>query len=248
MTTPVRAVFFDLGGTLFSNREIPKINIGLLRRAARRLGVDDDIARVGPAYVKASVTANEVFKDRPFYLHRDLFHATYDDFVRRLGGEMPPGYADWLYQAQLEVMTTRLVLREDCIDTLKILRERGLMLAIVSNIDDDYFGPMLENLGLTEYFDQWSSSEEAMACKPNPAFFEYALKKAGCTADEVIFVGDSRLHDVRGARQVGMRAVLIEERWGRSPLDVGDDDPHHVIGTLSEIPGLVDSMLEVGGG
>lgn len=242
MTRPPRAVFFDLGGTLFSNREIPKANTRLLQEAARRLGAEDDLARVGPAYIEASVAANQAFKDQPFYLHRDLFYATYDEFALRLEREMPDDFRDWFYEAQREIMTTRMVLREDCIDTLKALRQRGLMLAIVSNIDDDYFGPMIENLGLSKHFDQWSSSEEAGACKPNRVFFEYALRKADQSAEEVMFVGDSRLHDVRGAREVGMRAVLIEERWGRSPLDVGDDAPDHVIGALSELLALVDAQ------
>ena len=49
-----------------------------------------------------------------------------------------------------------------------------------------------------------------------------------------------REHDVKGAHRAGMRAVLISEEGGRSPLDIGDAEPDHVIGALSELMDLVE--------
>lgn len=241
MPTPARAVFFDLGGTLFSNRDIPVKNRHVLREAARRLGADDSLAKVGPAYVHAAVAANEAFKHRPYYLHRDLFLATYHEFARRLGREIDDAFIEWFYAAQREVMITTMELRDDCIATLEALRERGLELAIVSNIDEDYFGPMLEHLGLSEHFDRVWSSEAARSCKPHRGIFEHALRASKRSPDEVWFVGDSRFHDVRGARAVGMTTVLIEEHLGRSTLDAGEDEPHHVVGALLEVVDLLDA-------
>jgi len=239
MSKPTRAMFFDLGGTLFSNRDIPIISIPVLQEAARRLGADDELAPVGAAYVKATQRANEIYMNEPFYMHRDLFLDTYRYFAEGLGTSASPEFIEWIYEAQREVMITRIRLREDCVDTLQGLRARGLTLAIVSNIDDDYLHPMIESLGLAPLFDHWSSSHEAESCKPDPVIFEYALQKAGCSADEVIFVGDSQLHDIKGAQAVGMTSVLIREKGGRSPLDVEDASPDHVIGSLSELVGLV---------
>ena len=50
MTNRTRAVFFDLGGTLFSNRQIPLACMPELEEAARRLGVEGGVAGIGRAF------------------------------------------------------------------------------------------------------------------------------------------------------------------------------------------------------
>jgi len=239
MSIPIRAVFFDLGGTLFSYREIPKVSVPLLGAAAERLGVDADLAQVGAAYAGAARKANEDYLDRDYYLHRDLFFDTYRLFAAGLGATPGDDFYEWLYEAQREIMVTRVALRDDCLDTLKQLRDHGLYLSIVSNIDDDYLHPMVANYGLTPFLDHWSSSEEARSCKPHRGIFDWALEKAGARPDEVAFVGDSRHHDVRGARAMGMRSVLIDEGRGRGLLDRGDEEPDHVIEELRELVALL---------
>jgi HAD superfamily hydrolase (TIGR01549 family) len=246
MTSRIRAAFFDLGGTLFDNIQIPKLHMPLLREAARRLEVDDALGFIGPHYVNATREANERFKDLDFYMHSDLFYETFRVFADKVGGEATDEFVEWLYVAQRDRMITGLHLREGCKETLQALRSRGLNLSIVSNIDDDFLDPMLDDLELKPLFDHWSSSEEARACKPNPKFFEYALEKAGFAPEEVVFVGDSRLHDVAGAREVGLTAVLIEEEHGRSPLDVGDAEPHHTIETLPELIDVIEAAENAG--
>ena len=54
------------------------------------------------------------------------------------------------------------------------------------------------------------SSDDVSAYKPKAEIFEAALKCAGVSADEVIHVGDSWTSDILGARNVGIRAVLID--------------------------------------
>jgi 2-haloalkanoic acid dehalogenase type II len=236
----IRAVFFDLGGTLLSNIQIPIVNMPVLEEAASRLGVEGGISGIVGAYLDASRQTNASYVNRPFYLHRDLFLDTARHLLEILGREQSEEFSEWLYRAQREVMIGQLVLREDCFETLDALRSRGLLLAIVSNIDDDWLEPMMANLGLRSYFDHWISSEEARSCKPHPGIFHYALARVGCGPEEVIFVGDSRVHDIQGARAAGMRSVLITEEGGVSHLD--DEhflaEPDHVIGELRELTGL----------
>lgn len=239
MTT--RAIFFDLGGTLFSNKDIPRVNGPVLMEAAQRLGVEGGFGEIGMAYVLAAREVNDLFMRRPYYLHRDHFYETYRRFVAGLDREITDEFLDWFYVAQREAMVTGLRLRDDCVATLRTLRERGFILSIVSNIDEDYLAGMLENLGLEPLFDHWLSSEVAQSCKPDREIFEAALRQADCRADEVVFVGDSRIHDIRGARAVGMKAVLLAEEDGVSHLDDADFDaePDFVVTQLGELPAVV---------
>jgi len=233
----IRAVFFDLGGTLFSNHQIPLACMPVLEEAAERLGIENGIAGVGRQFFEATQAANARYVERPYYLHRDLFLDTSRLLRKTLGREEYEDFDEWLYQTQRAAMVENLTLREDCLETLEALRSRGLILTIVSNIDDDYLEPMVVNLGLDQVFDHWISSEAAGSCKPDPGIFEFALRRVGFGPEEVIFVGDSRVHDIQGARRAGIRSVLISEKGGVSHLDdeAFQVEPEHVIGSLSEL-------------
>jgi len=248
VTNSIRAVFFDLGGTLFSNRNIPAATIPVLVEAAERLGAEGGVAKVGPAFLRATRRVNEDYKRRPYYLHRDLFNDTTRALAGELGHEASPAFLEWFYDAQRQVMITQMVLRDDCLETLGTLRERGYLLSLVSNIDDDYLEPMLDQLALRPAFDHWTSSEEAESCKPDPGIFRHALAKADCGVEEVVFVGDSRVHDVQGARDLGMTCVLISEEGGTSHLDDPDHavEPDHRIGALSELCQLLQPRTSGG--
>jgi hypothetical protein len=66
MTSPLRAIFFDLGGTLFSNRDIPRVNTPALIEAARRLGMEKGFDEIGLAYLQASREVNDVYMRRAY--------------------------------------------------------------------------------------------------------------------------------------------------------------------------------------
>jgi HAD superfamily hydrolase (TIGR01509 family) len=237
VTEPVRAVFFDLGGTLFSNVQIPRVCTPVLVEAAQRLGIEDGLAGIGRHFVEATQVVNAAYLKQSYYLHRDLFVDTGRELLRNLGRDDDADFCSWFYAAQRDVMIDRIELREDCHSTLGALRERGFLLSVVSNIDHDFLDPMIENFGIEPFFDHFVSSEAVQSCKPDAGIFLAALERVGCRPEEVVFVGDSRVHDIQGASGVGIRSVLINERGGVSHLDDEDFlvEPDHVVGSLSEL-------------
>lgn len=236
-----RAVFFDLGGTLFSYRDVGRWTLGALQGMAQQLGVEAPVREIGMAYRAASAEANERYVSRPFYLHRDLFRDTFAGFATRLGRTPTPEFLDWAEAALRGALVENMVLRDDCLETLARLREAGLSLSIVSNIDDDHLIPMVEGSGLAEVLDHWTSSEEARSCKPDPGFFRVALEKAGVSPEQVLFVGDSPEHDIAGAKGVGMTAALIVEEGSAPPFQSGRERlaPDHEIRALAELLPIV---------
>ena len=240
MSNRFQALFFDLGGTLFSYSNVGRWTFDAVLGGAERLGITATKREIGSAYRTASHAANERYIDQPFYLHRDLFRDTFALFARELGRDAPEEIIDWFETSLRESLIDNMVLRDDCLATLRALRARGLYLSIVSNIDDDHLFPMVERSGLGDVLDHWTSSEEARSCKPDPGFFRLALEKAGRSADEVLFVGDSPEHDVRGAQGVGMATALIVEAGIVPPLQSGrtPTEPDHRIEALSELLAL----------
>lgn len=237
MKKNVRAVFFDLGGTLFSNVQIPRVCTPALVAAADRLGLEGGLASIGKAFVEATQKVNAAYMKRPYYLHHDLFVDTARELVALLGLEDDPDFNEWFYVAQRDLMVDQIELREDCLETLAALRARGFLLSIVSNIDHDFLDPMIVNFGIEPYFDHFVSSETAQSCKPDAGIFRTALERVDCGPDEAVFVGDSRVHDIQGASGVGIRSVLISEHGGVSHLDDEDFpvEPEHIVSSLSEL-------------
>lgn len=62
----------------------------------------------------------------------------------------------------------------------------------------------LESSDIGRWFHVILTSEEAGARKPDPRIFHNAMRRAGCSADNALMVGDSVEADMAGARGVGM--------------------------------------------
>ena len=232
-----RAVFFDFGGTLFSYAQMRPHFDRMLEELARRHSVTAPMEEIRRTYRSAVVKKMAEFLPRPFYLHRDLFGAVHVDLLTALGADPSESSGPGLYEGQSQVGLAAMQPREGARETLAALRQRGLHLGIVSNIDDDQFQPLWERIGLGPCFDAVTISEEARSCKPHPGIYRHALGKAGDLAPElVVFVGDSRHYDVAGAKALGMTTVLITDPG--DPVEDGED-PDHVIETMPQLLEIV---------
>jgi HAD superfamily hydrolase (TIGR01458 family) len=78
--------------------------------------------------------------------------------------------------------------------------------------------------------------------KPAPAFFEAAVGDLGVPAMKVLMVGDDIVNDVLGAQAAGMTGVLVRTgKFQPSDLDREGGTPDHVIGSIAELPGLLEA-------
>ena len=69
--------------------------------------------------------------------------------------------------------------------------------------------------------------------KPEPPLFELALQRMGLGVDDAAMVGDSIDSDVRGARRVGMTAVLFAPKGGP------DGVAHYIVKSMSQLKRLL---------
>jgi putative hydrolase of the HAD superfamily len=110
---------------------------------------------------------------------------------------------------KMQQFAMKLVLFDDVMPTLTDLKNRGLILGLISNVDSD-ITPLLDQLGLTSWLQVVVTSQNAGFNKPQPEIFQAALKQAEVQASEAIYVGDQYQVDVVGASKVGMRGVLLD--------------------------------------
>ena len=59
--------------------------------------------------------------------------------------------------------------------------------------------------------------------KPDPALFHIALNEAGCSARELVHVGDSLEIDVAGARNAGVKSVWLNRNGSGARPDITPD-------------------------
>jgi len=74
--------------------------------------------------------------------------------------------------------------------------------------------------GLNPYFKNVIISEDVGVNKPDKAIFEYALAKAEAQIHESIMIGDSLEADIRGAQNIGMKAIFFNPLNAAKPDDV----------------------------
>jgi putative hydrolase of the HAD superfamily len=98
---------------------------------------------------------------------------------------------------------------DDTLPVLKDLKNRSLIIGLVSNVVQD-MEPTYTELGIQPYLDFKVTSSEVGCDKPRPEIFMAALDKANVKPEESIFVGDQYHLDIVGARGVGIKAVLID--------------------------------------
>lgn len=235
---PTRAVLFDFGGTLYDYRVLAPGDQECLRSLVEWAGIDataDDIRR---AQRDGMRKAFYTYLPQRYYLHRDLFRDAAIGFLEAFGVAPDPALLDRYREMQWALHKRDFVLREGVVETLTALRERGLHVGMVSNIDDDQLDHLIDVAGLRSYFDSLLSSETAGACKPDPAIYTEALRRAGCAPAEALFIGDTLAQDIAGARRVGIPSALI---WHRDDKPVPADgvQPDYVIRGIPELLGLI---------
>lgn len=104
------------------------------------------------------------------------------------------------------------------VPALEQLRALALRLVVVSNANGTLLKHM-DRLGLTRRFDCVLDSADEGVEKPDPRFFEIALTRSGARKETTIHVGDLYHVDVVGARNAGLRGVLLDEADLRPDAD-----------------------------
>jgi HAD superfamily hydrolase (TIGR01549 family) len=108
---------------------------------------------------------------------------------------------------------------DDVIPALERLTSLGLRLVVASNANG-VLQRMFERVGLARYFhticDSWVEGAE----KPDPQFFDIVLRRSGARPETTLHVGDLYHVDVLGARNSGLRAILIDPHELYAAYDV----------------------------
>ena len=204
----VRALFFDVGGTLM--RPYPSVG-AVYASIASRHGI-----------VTSADEMECAFRESWAALKRPGLTVSrkgwWRELVFRTLGQGNQACFDELFEAFARPDAWRVF--PDVEDTLREARRRRLHVGIISNWDER-LRLLLDRIGLARHFDSITVSCEVGAEKPTAEIFLAAVRAANVRSDEAIHIGDSYDEDVRGAEAVGMSAILVD-RQGHGATGIRD--------------------------
>ncbi|WP_165981985.1 YjjG family noncanonical pyrimidine nucleotidase [Macrococcus hajekii] len=90
------------------------------------------------------------------------------------------------------------------IGILDYLKDKPVILSSATNGVYDTQMKRMKGSGIFPYFTHHFISEEIGYSKPQPEFFEYAMKRVGVESSEILMIGDSITSDIRGAAQMAI--------------------------------------------
>ena len=187
---PIRAVAFDVDGTLYPNAAmyLHSAPFVLLRLRLMR------------AFAKVR---REIRKRRPIHDLRTLeaqmlgerLGISEDDARARIDNEI---YGTWV---QVLDRVSPYPYVKECVQSIK---EAGLAVAVTSDFP---VGDKLARLGLDGMFDCQMWTEEAGYLKPHPESFLMIAECLGIPPGEILYVGNSYEYDIIGAKRAGLYAA-----------------------------------------
>jgi HAD superfamily hydrolase (TIGR01458 family) len=103
-------------------------------------------------------------------------------------------------------------------------------------------GPLLDAGAFVAGLEYAAQVEAEIVGKPTAAYFEAALAELDSTPSEAVMVGDDVEADIGGAKQIGMRGVLVRTgKFRPAALEEADPQPDAVIGSIAEFPAWIEA-------
>jgi len=234
----VRAIFFDLDGTLRHN--LPAGGEVFTDYAARLgLPVPADAQRRAARW-EHFYWANslDLQADRQAYPQELDFWVQYSR--RRLvslgaspaqAGELAP----LITQYMLASYRPASVVPPDGMRLLPLLQQSGYTLAVISNRETSYQSE-LETLGLRPYLAFSLAAGEIKAWKPQAEIFLHACRQAQVAPGEAVYIGDNYFADVIGSQRAGLQPILYD------PQHLFPEAECPVLLSFDELPSILENL------
>ena len=209
------SIIFDLYGTLIDIRT-DEYSLDFWRRAVQVFamgGASFSPGELRTAYSKLVRRAKLREKLRhPSYRYLDI--DLLDVFRRlfRLKGLNPDEVRlrDTAYKFR-KASTEHIRLYDGVIELLEGLREAGKRIYLLSNAQESFTIPEMDELGILGYFDGIMISSEERVSKPQRQFFEKLIERYSLDPKSCLMVGNDMISDMLGAESVGIDGLYIHQ-------------------------------------
>lgn len=217
----IKAIFFDTSDTLYKNNELeaayPQKLIALIANTPN-ISTDEAKRLLNEVTERLKATEKHVTKVRA----AAEFGLSRADVHEKAFCKVVPG--DYLSKdTSLDIAMTKLAAR--------------YRLGIISNLKQSHMLEVLDALGLSpELFPLLITEDTVKDIKPAAEPFLKAIELAQCRAGECLYVGDSPSKDMRPAKGVGMKTILVK-------ADPSEEDMQFADASIDDVKELTDFLL-----
>ena len=231
---PIRHVLFDLGGTLMHAHGdwIPILEQGD-QALGKKLG--EHGIQIDPKIFRARL--HEYYEQRDKDFRETTYHFVLSELLKELGyAEVPESVIRSALDALYSVTQSNWILEDDALATIQQLQSNHYQLGIFSNAGDDQdVQELIEDFGIRSYFDFVLTSAACFYRKPHPRAFEIALAQCNISPKEAVMIGDSLDADIRGAKNLDMKAIWITRRAAIKADEMQRVKPDFSVRSLNEL-------------
>ncbi len=214
----MKAVFFDLDGTLVNTAEdiVNSINHTRLNYSLCELSLEKGVEKIGLGFETL--------------LKRSLEEISPDEDLLKEARKI---FLDYY----LQHITDNSQPYSGIEDVLSFLKKKNITQCIITNKHISYSEKLLEELNLRSYFDVIRGGGCGLMLKPAPDMIIDTGKNIGYHPSDIIMIGDSWT-DISSAEQAGCLSILVN--WGFKDIrgykpDYSAENPEHLKELLTDI-------------
>ena len=246
---PIKGVTFDLWQTLLMDNQ----ELGRARMRVRLEGALEALFEAGQEFSEDQVI--EAYRQCYRTCHdiraqeRDVsFMDQIEIFVRNIDRGLMDRLQDSAIKRIANTYANSLFSHPppphpDAATLLISMKEKGYLVALISNTGMTpgvTFREYMERIGILQYFDALTFSDEVRLAKPSREIFLRTVLSLGIPPEQTVHVGDHLLNDVVGARQAGMKTIWIDrEEEDRQEVDV---QPDVTVTSLGEAGAAIENV------
>jgi putative hydrolase of the HAD superfamily len=242
---PIKAIIFDFIGTLTNVKNYSlETSKTKLYKAIAEAGFNINTE----SFLEAYSQSHEKYR---VVRYRELVEVTnaiwISEALNNLGFKTNP--------EDTRIKTAVNVFFEDYLNSLEL---RPCVKELLSKISTEYklglisnftYAPVIyagvKKLGINQFFNAILVSEEVGWRKPSREIFEEALRRLDTTAEETVYVGDSPLEDIKGAKDVGIKTVFVPSQfYSLENLHESKQKPNIIMKNTKELYKKLPTFLE----
>ncbi|NLX46777.1 MAG: HAD family hydrolase [Euryarchaeota archaeon] len=237
----MKAVIFDLGHTLIDYyHDWSRPEERIVRRLFH-LATDTGGCMGEPEFRRSVLDILNSNRDRKM---QDMHEIPLDKVLLTIfdsaGCSVDEGLIHDGMEAFYESLREDRVLVPGTLEMLQRVKDRGCSIGLISDVawglPSEYPLRDIRHFHLEGFFDDMIFSSDVGLRKPNPRLFKMAMFNLSVGRDESMYIGNSLQFDVKGAKSVGMKAVLKKSGYFHP-----DDSivPDHTVDDWKELDELL---------
>lgn len=202
----IKGIIFDLDNTLYSYDLCNEAAMVHVLDYAAKAGIEKE--QFLSAFAQGKQAVKECLGSNCAATHNRLlyFQKTLEILNRN-----PLCEAMDFYNQYWDHFLENMKLFDGAIDFLSQLKEKGIQMAICTDLTSHIQYRKIRKLGLDSYIHILVTSEEVGVEKPDSKMFLTALQKMELKPEECTFIGDDLKKDIIGASNVSIEPILLSQ-------------------------------------